>query len=342
MLTIDGTYGEGGGQILRSALALSALTGTPFCIERIRGNRRKPGLLRQHLTAVKAMAEVCGARVSGAELGSGELRFEPAAVRHGSYHFAVGTAGSATLVFQTVLPALLMTPGESHLVLEGGTHNPLAPPFEFIAHSFLPLLQRMGGQVRVELVRPGFHPAGGGRMEVHIAGGTPLAALELTARGELRELRIDALVSQLPEHIAERELKVLERALCDFPCVARRASVDSAGPGNIAIVSAECSALTTTFASFGERGVRAEVVAHRLAGRVRKYLTCQAPVEEYLADQLLLPCALAGSGTYHTTHLSSHARTNAEVIALFLPVRADFTDEGPAGTRVQVRKSATA
>src|SRR5690349_22119957 len=153
MLTIDGALGEGGGQVLRTSLALSAVTGKAFRIEHIRGKRSKPGLLRQHLTAVKAIAEICGARVHGAELGSRELSFEPGRVQHGEHRFAVGTAGSATLVFQTVLPALFTAQGRSRIAFEGGTHNPAAPPFEFIAQTFLPLLHRMGATVSVELAR---------------------------------------------------------------------------------------------------------------------------------------------------------------------------------------------
>src|SRR6185295_18962730 len=159
MLKLDGSVGEGGGQILRTALALSALTGQPFQIDRIRAQRRKPGLMRQHLTAVRAAAEVCQATVAGDSLGSMALSFVPGAVKAGSYSFAVGTAGSATLVLQTVLPPLLVAAGPSTLTIEGGTHNPLAPPFDFLERSFLPLVARMGPQFEARLERWGFYPA---------------------------------------------------------------------------------------------------------------------------------------------------------------------------------------
>src|SRR5262245_52877956 len=139
MLTIDGSMGEGGGQVLRTSLALSALTQQPFRIEAIRGKRKRPGLLRQHLTAVRALAAICNARVAGDEIGSSHLSFEPGPVEHGERRFAVGTAGSAALVFQTVLPPLMLAQGSSRLMFEGGTHNPMAPPFDFIAQTFLPL-----------------------------------------------------------------------------------------------------------------------------------------------------------------------------------------------------------
>jgi RNA 3'-terminal phosphate cyclase (ATP) len=324
MLKIDGALGEGGGQVLRTSLALSAVTGKAFCIERIRGKRNKPGLLRQHLTAVKAIAEICGARVSGVALGSLALTFEPSVVKHGEYHFAVGTAGSATLVFQTVLPALLMAKGSSRIVFEGGTHNPMAPPFDFIAQTFLPLLHRMGATVSATLIRPGFYPAGGGRFEVEVEGGAALRPLELTKRGDVQSVRIKAVVSQLPEKIAIREMQALASALADLPIDIETARVESSGPGNVASVTVRSACVTETFTAFGEVGVRAETVAHRLAGEVRGYLSSDAPVGEHLADQLLLPCALAGGGMLRTTEPSLHTRTNAEVIELFLPVRVEM------------------
>src|SRR5215475_2833206 len=166
MLTIDGSVGEGGGQILRSALSLSLVTGTPFRIDNIRGNRRKPGLLRQHLTAVEAAARVGGAEGEGAVIGGRTLVFRPGSVRPGHYALSVGTAGSATLVLQTILPALVIASSPSELRIEGGTHNPLAPPFEFLAEVFLPLLERTGARVRIALERHGFYPAGGGTLRV--------------------------------------------------------------------------------------------------------------------------------------------------------------------------------
>jgi RNA 3'-terminal phosphate cyclase (ATP) len=336
MLMINGALGEGGGQVLRTSLALSAVTGKTFCIERIRGNRRKPGLLRQHLTAVKALAQICGARVTGAELGSHALRFEPSAVKHGEYHFAVGTAGSATLVFQTVLPALLMAKGTSRIAFEGGTHNPMAPPFDFIAQTFLPLLHRMGATVSAELVRAGFYPAGGGRFEVHIEGGATLQPLEIMTRGDVHGVRIKAVVSQLPDKVAIREANALAAALADFPIDVGTARVESPGPGNVASVTVRSTALTETFTAFGDIGVRAEAVAHRLAGEVRGYLQSEAPVGEHLADQLLIPCALAGGGAFRTTEPSLHTRTNAEVIEMFLPVKIEFEECAGQGWTAQV------
>src|SRR5215831_445162 len=183
MLKIDGSLGEGGGQVLRTSLALSALTGQPFEIEKIRASRKKPGLMRQHLTSVQAAARVCNAHVEGAAISSQSLRFAPGPAVAGVYEFQVGTAGSATLVLQTVLPPLLLARGPSRVVVEGGTHNPLAPPFDFLERSFLPLIQRMGPSVELELRRPGFFPAGGGRFHAKIKPVKKLVRFDLLERG---------------------------------------------------------------------------------------------------------------------------------------------------------------
>src|SRR5215470_13994646 len=167
-IRIDGSFGEGGGQILRSSLSLSLVTGKPFRIENIRANREKPGLLRQHLTAVPAAAEVGAAEVEGASLGSKALSFVPGKVRAGEFRFAIGTAGSGTLGHQTILPALITAVGPSRIDIEGGTHNPAAPPFDFLERSFIPLIERMGPKVKFELQRFVFYPGGGGRMVLEV------------------------------------------------------------------------------------------------------------------------------------------------------------------------------
>src|SRR5438874_10033599 len=197
MLIIDGSEGEGGGQILRTSLALSLVTGQPFRIERIRAKRQKPGLLRQHLTGVEAARTVGCAEVVGGALNSQTLEFRPGVVTPGNYRFAVGTAGSATLVLQTVLPSLLTASGTSTLTLEGGTHNPLAPPFDFLARSFMPLIHRMGPSVELELRAAGFYPAGGGRFHTRIEPAKRLFPLVLNERGAIRTRRATVWLSKL-------------------------------------------------------------------------------------------------------------------------------------------------
>jgi len=324
MVAIDGSFGEGGGQVLRTALALSLVTRKPFRIENIRAGRKNPGLLRQHLTAVNAAAEISRAEVTGAAIGSRELTFAPGSVVPGDYSFAVGTAGSTTLVLQTVLPALLIASGESNFVLEGGTHNPFAPPFDFLDKAFLPLVNRMGPRVTAELERPGFYPAGGGRMSVTIEPAARLSRLDLPARGEVLARRAKAVVANLPISIAERELKVIARKMSWQRDWMKAESVErSPGPGNVVTIEIECEHVTEVFTGFGERGLRAEAVAEKAAQQARRYIGSEAAVGEYLADQLLIPIAMAGGGSFTTGPLSRHATTNIEVITRFLDVSID-------------------
>src|SRR6266568_1207968 len=252
MMVIDGAHGEGGGQILRTSLALSLVTGTPFRIEHIRAGRPKPGLLHQHLTAVHAAAAVGRAQVTGAAIGSLQLTFIPGRVTPGTYTFTVGTAGSTTLVLQTVLPALLLASEPSTLTLEGGTHNPFAPPFDFLAQVFLPLVNRLGPQVTATLERPGFYPAGGGKCQITIAPTTRLTRLDLRERGEVRAIHARALVAKLPRSIAERELAVLAQQLAwrgDWLHVETVAHARS--PGNVVTLAIACEHITEVFTGFG-------------------------------------------------------------------------------------------
>jgi RNA 3'-terminal phosphate cyclase (ATP) len=323
MITIDGSQGEGGGQVLRTALGLSLATGKPFSIEKIRAGRKKPGLLAQHLAAVRAAAEIGRAEVEGAEVGSARLRFVPREVRPGDYRFVVGTAGSATLVFQTVLPALMTAGGPSHLRLEGGTHNPWAPPFDFLTRTFLPLLGRMGPQVEAELQQPGFYPAGGGAFTVTIQPQRPLGRLELLHRGEVLRRSVRAVVSRLPLNIAQREARTVQEAF-DLPdeCVAAE-PVESAGPGNAVMIEIQCEYITEVFVGFGQKGVPAETVARQVVEEARRYLAADVPVGEHLADQLLIPLALAGGGKFRTLAPSSHTMTNMVVLRRFVEVGID-------------------
>jgi RNA 3'-terminal phosphate cyclase (ATP) len=326
LITIDGSFGEGGGQILRTSLALSLVTGKPFCMENIRARREKPGLLRQHLTAVNAAAEVGQAKVEGNTIGSLKLSFAPCAVAAGVYHWAVGTAGSATLVLQTVLPCLLTADKASELVLEGGTHNPFAPPFDFLEQAFLPIVNRMGPRVSAKLDRPGFYPAGGGQFTVAIEPAKSLSRLELTERGEIVKHEGRAVVSQLPRKIAETELAVLQTKLSwGAECFRAEDVAHPRGPGNVLICTVASRNITEVFTGFGERGVPAERVALAAAEEVREYLSAGVPVGRHLADQLMIPMALAGGGTFRTLPPTRHALTNIEILKQFLNVAITVT-----------------
>jgi RNA 3'-terminal phosphate cyclase (ATP) len=308
------------------------LTGRPLTITSIRKRRAKPGLLRQHLTAVQAACQVSGAESVGAELGSETLQFRPGAVRHGEYNFVVGTAGSATLVLQTVLCALLATPGSSRLVLSGGTHNPLAPTFDCLAMTYLPLLRRMGAKVHAHLEAPGFYPAGGGRFVVELEGGASLVAIDSSERGPLQSACFEATISDVAKHVAERELAVLDARLRHLNPTSRVNQVRSAGPGNVVTAYLRYEGFTTTLVAFGERRLSAEKVANDLANAVLTYVNSEAAIDEYLADQLLLPMTLAGGGRFTTTEPSLHFTTNASVIGRFLPVKTDVTPSSVANS----------
>jgi len=299
MIAIDGSEGEGGGQILRTSLALSLVTGQPFRMERIRARRQKPGLLRQHLTAVEAARTVGCAEVIGATLSSQVLEFRPGPVTPGNYRFAVGTAGSATLVLQTVLPSLLTASGPSTLTLEGGTHNPLAPSFDFLAKCFMPLIHRMGPMVELELKRPGFFPAGGGQFHARVQPATKLFPIDLFERGSIRSRHARIWTSKLPEHVAERELAVVREKL---KWRADECSVENVphplGPGNAVVLVIEAEQVTAVFTGFGERGRPAEDVAKSavetairsiggLSGDVNRKLSQQ--VCKLLNDSLGIP-----------------------------------------------------
>lgn len=320
MLTIDGSLGEGGGQILRTALSLSLCTGQPIQLIQIRSHRTKPGLRRQHLTAVQAAVQLSGGQVEGAAVGSQELRFYPGPVTPGEYTFAIGTAGSTGLVFQTLLPALLTASAPSRLILEGGTHNPLAPAFEFIQQAFLPLIKRMGPQLEARLERYGFYPAGGGRWVADIRPCEQLQPLQLTERGAILKCQAQALRSRLPEPITQRELQTVAALLSWKKEALEAVEVPSPGPGNCLNLIVRSEHVTEVFTGFGQRGVSAEQVARKTVAQVQRYLTAGIPVGEYLADQLLLPLALAGAGEFVTLRPSRHTLTNMTVIQWFLPV----------------------
>lgn len=328
MMIIDGSFGEGGGQILRSSLTLSMVSGKPFAIENIRAGREKPGLMRQHLTAVKAAAAICGAETRYAEIGSTRLVFEPGRVVAGTHMFNIGSAGSTSLVLQTLLLPLALADAPSRLVIQGGTHNLAAPPFEFIARAFLPLLARIGFRVSIRLTRPGFFPAGGGEIIVEIESATRLEPLALEARGALIRRRIEAQVANLPFAIAKREAMHASERLGwpDAECVP--CQIDGApSTGNVVLIEVEHETVTEVFTGFGRQGVSAEAVAASAAREARDYLAGAHAIGPHLADQLLLPMALGAGGRFTTGPLSDHTRTNVATIQRFLDMPVELRSE---------------
>lgn len=339
MIELDGSQGEGGGQILRTALALSLMTGQPFRIDNIRAKRPKPGLMRQHLACVQAAVAVGGGEAQSRALGrSGQavqvgetaLTFTPGKITAGDHEFAVGSAGSCMLVLQTVLWPLLLAQRPSTLTLRGGTHNPMAPSSSFLKE-LGPCFAGQGDALfEMDVRRHGFYPAGGGEVRVRVqppANG--LAPICLMQRGVLREAYAECLHAGIPKGVAERELAVLKSALGWHDDQLRdRALRANEGPGNALLVVLRHEHITEVFASYGDKRVSAELVAHKLAQEVRAYQNHQAPVGPHLADQLMIPLALTAlrgeSGQYWATELTEHTRTNAQVIEKFLPVRFEL------------------
>jgi RNA 3'-terminal phosphate cyclase (ATP) len=319
MLIVDGSYGEGGGQILRTSLALSMITGNDVFIKNIRAARSNPGLQRQHLAAVNAAVEVCNAEIDGNHLGARELTFRPNKVQSGKYHFSVGSAGSCMLVLQTVLPALMLAESNSTLTLEGGTHNPFAPTFDFLSRCFLTILNRTGCHVQLELETAGFYPVGGGICRVTIEPNQfPMRSVEILERGKLLGHHAIGVLAKLPSSIGEREINTASRML-GWPQNSRSIQViDSPGPGNVLLLHSEFENVSEVVTGFGKVNVPAEFVAKKAAREMKSYLASNAPVGTYLADQLLVPLAIKGGGVFRCTETSQHTLTNIHTIKSFI------------------------
>jgi len=328
MIMIDGSFGEGGGQILRSSLALSLITGKPFQIRNIRAGRKNPGLMRQHLTAVNAAVEVGQAEVTGNQIGSAVLTFSPKTVIARQYHFSVGTAGSTTLVLQTILPALLVADAPSEIILEGGTHNPFAPPYSFLEKVFVPVLRQMGPDIALHLQRPGFYPAGGGCFTVTVQPKARLDRIDILERGAIVRRSVKAYVANLPKMIGQRELGVIRSRLpWDKNALELIEVTDSHGPGNIVTAEIQSEKLTELFTGFGMKGLPADQVPLEMIQEVRDYLDAGVPVGRHLADQIMIPMAMAGGGRFRTLPLTLHSTTNLEILKQFLDIRVEVTKE---------------
>lgn len=340
MKTIDGCQGEGGGQIFRSALTLAMCLGEPVTLINIRAGRKKPGLLRQHLTCLRAAQQIACAQVEGAELGSREVVFRPGEINQGKYRFSVGSAGSTTLVAQTILLPLALADGESEVTLEGGTHNPLAPSFDFLQQSFLPLMDRMGFRLSAHLERYGFHPAGGGCWCLKIAARHALPeyhpGLHLLTRGELQQRKAVAISARLPRHIAEREMLQVQKRAGWNGTETRVREVESVGPGNLVSVSLGFKNITSVFEVPGEHRLSAERVADKAVNAMRRYDSSTAVVEEFLADQLLLPMLFSGGGSFTTGEPSLHTRTNADVIYQLTGMRIEIEPQENHAWKISV------
>lgn len=334
MIEIDGSYGEGGGQILRTSVSLSAITGRPVTIYNIRGKRPKPGLQPQHLMAVRAAGEICGAKLRGDAAGSVHLTFEPTTPpQPGEYRFDIGTAGATTLVVQTVLLPLALQSAPSRVVVTGGTYNPHAPVVEYMEDVYLRAMARAGLDCTFRVPKAGYFPVGGGEVQVEIRP-SQLKPLNLTSRGSLKALHAFVTSSNLPEHVIERGMKVVRAELSGLPVKPRWEDRPSPGTGAAVIVSAEYENGFAGFTGLGKRGKPMEKVASEPCAELKVWLQGTGCVDEHLADQLVLPMALAGAGEWTTDSVSEHLRTVAWLVPQFLPERRIEVDED--GGRVRV------
>ena len=351
ILSLDGSHGEGGGQILRTALSLSAITARPFRLVNIRAGRRKPGLLPQHLSAVRAAAVIAGAVVSGDRLGSTELSFTPSrSPKSGSYVFDVaetaerGSAGSVTLILQTLLVPLTLAVGPSTLVLRGGTHVEWSPPFDDLANSYFPLLRRMGYRIDAELTRWGWYPVGGGEVVCKIAAGAVDRSvsshnpIDVVSRGPLQRIAGRAVTANLPAHIPQRMVDRVRASLGDLgvPVDIQTHRVIAACPGAGIFLVAEYKELPVSFSAYGRLGKPSESVADEAVAAFRTHHASEAAVELHLADQLLLPMALAtGASLFTVARPTGHLMTNAWTIDHFKIAHISIEEGTPCRVRIE-------
>jgi RNA 3'-terminal phosphate cyclase (ATP) len=338
MISIDGGYGEGGGQILRTALAMSAITRQALHIHNIRGRRPKPGLMAQHLQALEATAAITRARVQGAKLGSLELTFEPGELAGGDYRFDIGTAGAVTLVAQAVVVPLSFAVRASRITISGGTHVPWSPSFHYFAWHWLYLLGRSGFRIRAMLERIGFYPRGGGCISVDVDPIGTLSPLSFTTRGALRRIRGISLVGSLDVSIAERQQRQALRrlaGLCDDIAIELQ-QFTSYSPGTSLLLLAEFERSQCCYGALGARGKRAERVADEAVDALEAFLESGAAVDQHAADQLIVPLSIVGgTSELHTNRITQHLLTNVDTVRRFLPV--DIVVRGDVGSSGWVR-----
>jgi len=317
MIEIDGAYGEGGGQIIRTSLTLAAITQKPVCITNIRANRPNPGLAPQHLMACKSVRNVCRGVLSHAEVGSTELTFEPGQIVGGKYEFDIGTAGSVTLVAQTLLPILLHASKDSELRIKGGTHVMKSPGYDYFERIFVPALSKFGAAIETRMIRPGYYPRGGGEIEIIVK---PANLHGCTAWPQDDHVETIIRLSGLPALVAIREKKIFVQKGFEHVHI-REDEALSAGNAVTA-----WRGLRGGYA-LGEKGKRAEIVAQEALDAV---LAEKGDVDLHLADQLLIYAAIAkGATEYRTSAVSGHLRTNAYIISKFLTRKIGL--DGPEG-----------
>jgi RNA 3'-terminal phosphate cyclase (ATP) len=324
LIPIDGSQGEGGGQVLRAALTLSAVTGQGFEIVKIRARRLRPGLRPQHVAAVRAVALACGARTGGLFEGSPDLRFEPGPLAAGEFRFEIGTAGATSLVAQTVLPALATAGAASRVEVQGGTHVPKSPAFPYLARHWAAVVERLGLRTGHELVRAGFYPRGGGELRSRVSPWSrPGAALVLETRGRLLAVRGQSVSARLKGDVAQRQREAALARLWEARRIEAEIEVGempAESPGSFLYLEAEFEAGRAAFGWLGEKGVRAEALGDRAGRLLLQFLEDEeaSAVDAHLADQLVVPLCLSGGGGRITTReVTAHLETVAQVATAF-------------------------
>lgn len=348
MIEIDGSHGEGGGQILRTSLALSALTGKPVKIRHIRSARKLPGIRPQHMISAHAAARICGGTLVGADTGAGELCLYPKGIQPGRYAFDVSavtsSAGSTSLIFQTVLPPLSFGGSGTRILLKGGTHVAWSPPVDYLQEVFLHTVAIMGIRAKAEIYRAGFYPIGGGEIETWVEpSSAPLKPLRIEDRGKLKNLRIISAVANLPLSIAERQLNRTKNRLMEQGLAPQgeTRSVESPGKGTYCFILADYENVRAGFSALGEIGKRAEQVADEVVEGFLRFRTGQGALDPYLSDQVVLYMALAeGDSVVTVSKVTEHLKTNLWVIEQFLPVKF-LIEEDPVGQRGTLRVTGT-
>jgi len=329
VITLDGSQGEGGGQIVRTAVTLSAITGQPVEITRVRAGREAPGLRPQHVTAIQAVGSLCDAQMRGVEIGSEALVFEPgSSVRAGEYEWGVGTAGSACLVAQAIILPLALAPGETQVKLYGGTHVPNSPSGHYLRDVYMPLLLRMGIDLELYMDSYGFMPEGGGMLAIYLKGGARPQSQRMVERGALERIFGTAVGCNLPSHIPQRIasrainlLATLEVAADVRPLRARGIST---GAG--LFLAAEYTNGRGGFGVLGRKGMPSEVVAEKAVTALLAFHAGNASVDAHLADQIIAPLALAGGASaFVTPEITAHLLTNIGVVRAFVdrPIAVD-------------------
>lgn len=341
MIQIDGSYGEGGGQILRTALACSAILNQPVAVTRIRAGRKSPGLQPQHLKGIEALTTITHAKTEGVRIGSHSIVFIPDRIVPGRYQFDIGTAGSVTLLLQSVLLPLSLCDGDSHLVLTGGTHVEWSPPFHYLSEVLFPLLKEMGIWVEAWIEEWGWYPKGGGKIEVEIRPTQELKPLFLTDRGSLKRIYGLSATSHLPDHVAERQriraLKRIREELALEAEIEARSGMPSIGQGSFLFVVSESEKVKGGFSALGRRGKRAEEVADEAIDALIAYLRSQGSLDPHLADQIVPFMAFCHErSTFTTNRITDHLMTNLWVLKQFLDLSSTVTGDGRGGGKIDL------